>query len=464
MNKLLCDCVKNATNNLFSDLNNVLDKSVYQNYSYETPSLVEIDGFAYYDNLALEEIEVIYRRIRKKWFHLQNIVLNDVSLAYSDIFSLRQSLNSLFQAVIKALIKCDDKKFLEDYKELLNKHTITFSTALTKLNKLENGSIMKLLYATEETNPIFQYLHTFFDMNLYLLIILYLCENFTALEKRVRSLLEDLLVLHRKQHSRKQSRDLSIFNCDCMKNLWMICWCFSETIENHKFWPLINDLLTNEEPSMSLAVLKEISLFQPLNFVNKNRKIDVQQNYSLVEMKINQILNKSPTNHELLYCLQLSEPLVCKLWLKQSKIELYDSLWSFFNKRLSDSVGNQQNLPGNALQTVEKYETVLKNPCLCIDSFDIFVGMFLRHIKEYPSHWNKFKGRIFSQLSSNKVNNLNNVGISRVMVLYVSLYTLYPDEMKKIIQKFVNSLPKDKRNTDLVWNLYIALVSRSKLD
>lgn len=451
----LFNCYKKPERQLFNELHELLHISQFN----ATQEVVQIDNCAYYDNLIIEEIDIIYRKISKKWFQLQNMILNDIIISCNDINTIRQSINSSFSSIIKCLKMCNDEILLETYKNSLNKQTLMFSKALIRLNKFEDNVIMNFLYAIEETNPIFQYLHTFYDINLYVLVVFYVCDNYVEFEKRLRNFLQDFLVLHRKQHNRRQNKDISIYNCDCMKIFWLISWCFCETLETGKFWTIFNDLLKNDEPALCLTLLKEIALIKPVNFIDKTKKIEFQTNYQLIEIKIKQLLSSGTKNEDLIYCLQLIEPLVCKLWLKQSKIEVYQILWDYFCKNFNQQTGNKQQNVLSALELVEKFENIIKNPCTCDDSFEIFVGMLLKHLKEYPMHWTKFKGRIFSQLSPNKINNLTNIGISKVFTLLICLHYFYSDEMVKKIQQFIDNLSKDRRNTELVWNFYISLVS-----
>ncbi|KAJ8969028.1 hypothetical protein NQ317_014165 [Molorchus minor] len=110
------------------------------------------------------------------------------------------------------------------------------------------------------------------------------------------------------------------------------------------------------------------------------------------------------------------------------------------------------------LELNELVDTILLSQTSCNEDFEMFLSMLILHLREHPSHWGKMKGRIYSQLGPNKLKDLNEIGLTHVMTLFLALTGISFDEVPKKMISVVENLRIEQRNTNLVWNAYAVLI------
>ncbi|KAJ8938592.1 hypothetical protein NQ318_020854 [Aromia moschata] len=268
--------------------------------------------------------------------------------------------------------------------------------------------------------------------------------------------MEDLIVISKKNF--KRYKDKPAFLCNCMRDFWLVIEVFTErVISSDIFWKIFNKALENEEPVFVLWLLQHISKLESYNdqFVEEGRCSNrITPNYTLLESKLKEVLLNASSD-TVSECLKIIEPLLCDLWLKKARIEVYQVIWDYFSRRLN--ISNKQ-----PVQTVsecnDRIQNILWSLKDCTNDFDIFVSMLVFHLRNHPTHWGKMKGRIFSQLGPNKVKDLNEIGVTHVFLLLSSLSSINFEELSKKIVTIFDYLPPEKRTTSLVWTLYVVVI------
>ncbi|KAJ8955960.1 hypothetical protein NQ314_006809 [Rhamnusium bicolor] len=268
-------------------------------------------------------------------------------------------------------------------------------------------------------------------------------------------IMRDLIIISRKDYNRTSNQNRQVFLCNCMRNFWLIIQLFAEKIRDSDwFWKIFNNLFENEEPMFTLWLLKDVSSLQCFNDVllddEGNKCYRIKPNYTLLEIKLKVLLSNAGSN-TFMECLRIIEPLLCNFWLKRAKIEVFQIIWDYYSKRLN--VSNKKVIC-NTLELNELIDTIIWSPRNCKGDFEVFLGMLICHLREYPTHWGKMKGRIYSQLGPNKLKDLNEIGITHVMLLFMSLASINFNELSKKIISFVEYLPSEKKNTPIVWKIY----------
>ncbi|XP_076263837.1 protein MMS22-like isoform X2 [Rhynchophorus ferrugineus] len=224
------------------------------------------------------------------------------------------------------------------------------------------------------------------------------------------------------------------------------------------FWRVFNKVLEKEDAIISLAFLRDISSLQTFNYhfedegCKSNR---IKTNFDFLEKKIKELLLEADCD-ALVYGLKIIEPLLSVQWLKEGRINIYQTIWDFYSKRLN--ISNKNSSSVSAIQLIDTLDAILYSPKNCKDDFEIFIGLLLYHLNEYPMQWTKIKGRIYSQLGPNKVKDLSEIGIRHVMLLFMALSTISFDELEKKMLVFIELLPEDKKFSSVAWNIYHAII------
>ncbi|CAG9761772.1 unnamed protein product [Ceutorhynchus assimilis] len=378
-------------------------------------------GEHFYNNIEItEDNKVIVRLMRSRWFCIQDAVLNNLNIPLEDLQSSREFINEAFAAIV--------------YNKLSLQTLKTFTSTIVPIEQLSDIILRKLIFSTQELSPYYIYLHTLLEINYYITLL-------SPDEKQLEYLFKNILPLYKA-------------TCNCMQHFWLSIQLLIEKSDTEKFWKIFNQTLANEDPFIALSHLKELATIQKFQDVGpKSNRI--QPNYDFLELKFKQLLNGA-TSDQLTTSFKLIEPLVCELWLKEGKLDLYQTVWDFYSKRLNVSNKNCQNL--TALGFIETLDTITYNPKDCLEDFEIFVGLLVFHLKEFPIHWGKMKGRIYSQLGPNKVKDLTEIGIRHVMVLFLALSSIQFEDVEKKMLGFLDGLPKEKKMSGLIWNMYAAVI------
>ncbi|CAH1119830.1 unnamed protein product [Phaedon cochleariae] len=461
MSNYLLICEKNCENEVFNNLQTVFIPKCKE-LEDANPKIFIGEHF-YNKNIIIEEIDILMRLVQSEWCIMQNIALYDDIVPYEEIVYSREFINKSFMAIKDCIQLCTHQPQKERYMNDTLKKINSFSNLVVPLDQISEEFVLKVsaLKENDTKNPVYQYLHTFLELQYYLFTLQYLCKASAAeMEKAVEKILTSLIVLSKKHYQRQVSQIQKNVGCSCMKDfLLVIQLLLQKTVDDDfTFWRVFNRVLEDEVPLFSLWLLRHVA---ELQMVNSNFQIEgntcehIRPNYELLLNKLKPFLHSADSDMTL-KLLEIIEPLLCNIWLKNAKIEVYQTIWDYFSKRLNVSKKNYSS--HSALELNEAIENILWSWTKCNEDFEKFVGMMICHLKEYPAHWGKMKGRIYSQLGPNKLKELGETGIVHVMLLFIALGTINYEELLKKIVSFFESLPTEKKNTKLVWNIYTAFM------
>lgn len=453
-------CDKNKSENVL----NLFQRIFTPNYEELEISEIYIGKHLYQKHVIIEEIDVAIRIAKTEWYQLQSVILYENILPFSELAYSRDVMNGTFLALLESLQLCGCCEQKLRYMASVTKALDTFSSCVVPITRLQDEMLVKVssVSATNDIKcPIYQYFHSFLDIQYHLLTLDYVCgASEERLEKRIVSVMKDLIVVIKKNYKRQNIQNRQSFLCNCVQKFWVILQLFTEKVGSDRnwFWKIFNSVVENEHPIFTLWLLKDIAGLQSLNAAlvdEGNRSDRITPNFILLESKLKSLLSNAGSE-TFLECFKIIEPLLSHLWLRQARIEIFQIVWDHYSKRLNIS---NRKPPQKALQLNEVMDSILHSPKDCNEDFEIFVGILIAHLREHPSHWGKMKGRIYSQLGPNKVKDLNETGVMHVMLLFLSLASINFEEMSKKITSFVENLPIEKRNTLYIWNIYTVFVS-----
>ncbi|KAL1517932.1 hypothetical protein ABEB36_001628 [Hypothenemus hampei] len=393
---------------------------------------------------------VLVRLLRSQWCCLQGIILNDNMLSVNDLECSAAFISSCLQSVIKSLLRVEISS--EKCKNQINKNMKLFLCSIVPMKKLKQSSLLKIACAKVEVNPFVTYLHFLLEILYYLLVIMKICNmDIKEVETHLEYIFQNTFYLF------KTCSQTSA----CLNPFWLAIQLLTEKLDVNLFWKIFNQVLKDEEPVVSIAFLKQLSNIQRFNheLEDEGAKCErIKANYEFLELKCKQVLNEQANNDVIIKSFQLIEPLICDLWLKEGKIEIFQIIWDFYSKRLN--VSNKGCHENTAAEISDSLDELLYCPKNCHEDFDFFVGMLLVYLREFPLHWGKIKGRIYSQIGPNKTKDLTDIGIKHVVTLYLALSTLYFNEVEKKLLTFLSALPNEKKYSKFVWNLYAVVILR----
>ncbi|KAJ8922328.1 hypothetical protein NQ315_004271 [Exocentrus adspersus] len=421
-------------------------------------SKVQIGKHVYNSDVIIEEIDTAVRIAQSEWFHLQGMVLYDTILPLSEMTYSRNVINDTFRTVLESLQSCYCTSQKERYTSCAMREIDNFLNCSIPLRKLEEKVLIQVHTAVHDRkSPIFHYFHSFLDVHYHLLVLNYICgASKEKLEGIISTVIQDLIVTTKTSYRRQSIGNRLAFTCSCVRRFWLILQLFTETVSDDKnwFWKIFNKVLENEDALFTLWLLAEISKLQSLEDGTESERIS--PNYDLLESKLKVLLLTAGCD-SLVECFRTIEPLLCNLWLSKARIEVFQIIWDHYSKVLNIS---SKKYPEKALELNDIVKAILLSPADCNEDFEIFVGMLVAHLRVYPTQWGKMKGRIYSQLGPSKLKSLNQIGIIRISLLFLSLASINFEELSKKIVSFMENLSSDKRNTLHGWNLYAVLMIR----
>ncbi|XP_023022275.2 protein MMS22-like [Leptinotarsa decemlineata] len=411
----------------------------------------------YNRRLIIEEIDIILRLAQREWHYLQTIALNGDVLAYEEMMYSRELINKSFSAITESLLLCEYPSQKARYASQTLDKVIFFTNTVLSFSELSEEFVIKLsaLKESDTRNPVYQYFHTFLEIHYYTLVLHYICgSSKIVLENKIETIIINLVVLARRSFQRQITRD--VFGCPCVKNIWLLIQLFCEkTRDPDFFWKIFNKKLETEDSLFTLWLLKDVANLHSYNTSLRNEENHserIRENYELIQFKLKPLLLKADSDM-LMEILKSIEPLICGLWLKQGSIQTYQIIWDYYSKRLNVSKRNYTN--STALDLVELLDIILFKPKECKGDFEKFISMLICQLQSHPEHWGKMKGRIYSQLGPNKLKELSETGIIHVMLLFIALSAVGYEEVTKKVVSIFDTLPPEKKNTPLVWNVYI---------
>lgn len=325
---------------------------------------------------------------------------------------------------------------------------------IVPLNELEPEVLLKIaaVNINNKKCPIYQYFHTNLEIHYNLLIIVYFCNKPSVLNDHIQKITQNLIAVCKKYFKRFGSGNvLSV--CPCVKQFFVILQLITEKVNcRNSYWEIFNNLLENDEPLFSFSLLKEI-VARPVE--ERGNYLDISPNFELIETKMKSFLNDAEAD-TVLKVFKIVDVLANELWLKTAKIEVYQIIWDYYSKRLNVSNKNYAKL--SSIDVYKILENILGARENCKEDFELFVAMLIVHLKKHPDHWGKLKGRIYSQLGTNKLKELSETGVAHVSMLFIALSHIFYNDMQKRIYSVFEVFTKEKKEYPIVWNVYMAFV------
>lgn len=329
------------------------------------------------------------------------------------------------------------------------------SDFIVPFNELELEMFLKIaaVNISNKKCPIYQYLHTNLEIQYNLLILYYFCEKQAVLNTHIKNTAENLITISRTHFQRSGNE---VFLCPCLKHFFRALQYVKQKTDLHgnSFWNMFNNLLQKDDPLFSLFLLKELIKTED-QLVKENLLLNISFNFEFLESKLKEYLNSAETNM-MPEILKIIDVLVNEIWSNKPKIEVFQIIWDYYSKRLNVSSKNYSKL--NSLDLSEGVENVLSRQN-CKEDFEIFVTTLIAYLKTHPELWSKMKGRIYSQLGTNKLKELSETGVAHVSMLFMALSSLFYEEMQKRILSLFDVLAKEKKELPITWNVYMAFVS-----
>lgn len=329
------------------------------------------------------------------------------------------------------------------------------SDFVVPFNELESEMFLKIaaVNISNKKCPIYQYLHTNLEVQYNLLILYYFCEKQSILDAHITNTAENLITISRTHFKRSCNE---VFLCHCLKHFFGALQYVKQKTDLNgcSFWNMFNSLLKNDEPLFSLCLLKELVKTED-QLIKENLLLNVSLNFEFLEAKLKECLNsaESSTMPEVL---KMVDIIVNEIWSKKPKIEVFQIIWDYYSKRLNVSSKNYSK--NTSLDFLKTVENVLSKEN-CKEDFEIFVAILIVYLKQHPELWSKMKGRIYSQLGTNKLKELSETGIAHVSMLFMALSSLFYEEMQKRTLSLFDVLAKEKKELPITWNVYMAFVS-----
>lgn len=390
--------------------------------------------------ILLQEVDILARFVKKNWNVIQGSAIYDMGVvSFEELKNCRETINKCLTVIVLGLESVEDLVVKAQTGLTVVRNFQQIASLILPIS--EWGKEIQLINRSNLC-PIYQFFHARFDIYYYFLLLGYLSGDVESVKKQIDVCIAELVTLGESGYRRNAQ---SGFTCPCIKEFWVVINTLCNRLaEGDYFWTVFNKTLQNHSPEFTLWLLKDIAELQGQT-----------PNFMLLESTVKQILS-NPTD-SVLTTLQLVEPLVCKIWLTSARIEIYQIFWDFFSRRLN--LRSQSSIDLTFAQLTTVIDNVLNVSAECDNDFELFLSMLGVHLTEHPFHWGKMKGRIYSQLGPNKIKELNISGIFNVLLMFLSLTRINFDELVKKFVGVVETLATEKRQTDVVWGFYAALVS-----
>ncbi|XP_072399913.1 protein MMS22-like [Diabrotica undecimpunctata] len=454
-------------NDYIFNCDKINDEALYQKFqsnfmSYNPAkdiSNIFLGNNIYNTEAIMEEIDVVISEIQREWFFLQSIPTTNILQPDEDVLYSRNLINASFRGIKESLIMCSCPMRKVKYKKIVIDELKCIFNSIVPVKIMKEDFVIKIssMKESDAKTSVNQYFHTFLEIQYHLLFLSYICElSDFAIEEFLEKIMDNFVHLSKKNYERQTSK---IFTCPCLRQFWLIMQLFTEKIkDSDMFWKIFNKKLEHEDSLFSLWLLTQISELQLINEFfqnNGNGCPRIRPNYDLLQNKLKTVLSNEDSG-TLSKLFKLIIPLLTNYWLKHARVEVYQTLWDFYSKRLNISKKSYSNLSALDLDTA--LTNILSSPNNCTEDFEQFLAILICHLREYPNHWGKMKGRMYSQLGPHKLKELNDNGIVHVTFLFSALSYFNYEELSKKILVFFEGISQEKRNNPLIWNVYLCFV------
>lgn len=154
----------------------------------------------------------------------------------------------------------------------------------------------------------------------------------------------------------------------------------------------------------------------------------VTSNYEFLEKRLKSInsnfgLVNTETNLLLLTCCKLVEQLINVWWANQVKSEPLQVLWEIFYKHINVRFTETDTVLKKPRDTMELIDHMVQNSSTTQSSYEYFVYLLSHHLTIRPNQWPRVRGRIYSKLSPNRINEASDIELHHIILLFFGLST-----------------------------------------
>ncbi|XP_025836789.1 protein MMS22-like [Agrilus planipennis] len=437
-----------------------LNRIFYSNGLFDV-QLIQLKNTKCYNNLLYLEVELFMKLVVKAWKQIEEVIFSDYISPVSQTMNLRgEIVNILLSFQECLLINRYENNFLE-IQDQLYKSLNLIKKSVFPIHKLNERCLKKIIHAKyERKSPAYVFLHSYLDLQWLILSIVFLAsKNEEDIRIQLTNIFKDLIKISYSSHNFFHSNSYT-FGCLCIKKMWLKLQLFTENC-GISFWDVLNPVLNYDE-EFSLWLILNIASLQGINkdmeFVGANSD-RIKPNFPIVESQLKSFLKKSIDNKEFLKLLKHVDNLLNYWWINHAKIDLYQILWDYFNKKLNSSFTNEK--PFKCIQAFVNFidQLVSEKFHSCTSSYDYFLHMLAKHLQNNPNHWPRIKGRIYSRLPLHKINEFNEFGLYHIIILFLSLHeSVSFEEITSKLLQFLENVSPDRRNSALIWNTYLMLI------
>ncbi|XP_022900675.2 protein MMS22-like [Onthophagus taurus] len=434
---------------------------IQQNFENKNGKYVYVYGRNYVKELLILEGEVLFNRARKLWKHLENMILNETPIPPTTLNDIKEVVYLLLYTAQNLLNSknsntWDFQKNIYKFVELLKNSVLNVSKSHERLNTKFTPNIVTL-----KSEPICEYFHSYLGAKFLVLYIDNICDEDKQIVN-IKNFMLDLISWSKNIYFLNKDSFIKTepFLCSCVKRLWLYLIYNLKITQNKEklFWKTFNELISNkkEEEEFIFWMVYHISVLYLYDdngdFIGLSTNIE--DNYELITKTLQSITLANPSENKLCNILKLLDPILTEIWVQDSKLEPFQILWEYFYKHL-ENVLNDTNVPKNLKETLEIIKT---NPKSSQDPFLYYLNMLKNHLKMNPNHWNKMRGRIYSRLPPQKMNNYSNKAIFGISLLFIYLSEAGINESIEKIYSLLEGLSDDKQKSELLWIIYLTLM------
>lgn len=430
----------------------------------------------YLFKLALKNLQIL----RKNSTSLSNLTEN-ISDDKLDYYNLRSEITDLLYC-IRMLIKDLNENYsnydMDCYYKELQEALVCFGNELNKFSNLPDHILRHStsLRGNRCTLAPYHLFHGYLEWRWHYLLTMYelfkhqnVTDNAstnTIFEKYILLFIADLMAIAFKIFDKTQLTDLlevTPFSCWCVKECWLLLQIFIEELHLKSFWFYVDlvlnklfdiDSITLEMNDYSTLILcsckfssNEINTFgiwlliniaQVQGFNKTGQYIGyssdrITSHYIRLESFLKKAITDDISEKTLRIYIILISDIVNKWW--QPKNDIFSLLWEYFQKRLNSTFF----VPGSSLQslpvcsnTASGYLNQIKQRLNSTEinyqnsSYNNYLYLLGKHFMRCKSnsegtHWPKFKGRIYSKLTVNKLLSLTEMGLINLTSLFITL-------------------------------------------
>ena len=412
-------------------------------------------------SLFTSEGDDFFRRARKSWLLIEESLKQPIPFQ-EDIAASIINLLTYTNQVVREYKGCARIKT-----EVL-KHLGTFKKSVRRIRDLDVKIIGKLASPSVVTasEPVSRYFHQYVAVNYLILNIESECDATGCVNQTVETVLRDFVCVSHKIYE-KHMKILSYqpFCCYCVKNFW---WYVSNLMyalhgNYEEFWAIFDRVVEGTSSEFCFWILCHVAAVQRYDregaYAERVRK--EVPNVKLIDKKLNLLVSTNEVDDKTLRdVIQILTPVITELWTEHVKLVPYQILWEYYYKNLKANTSEYVAVPKTYKDVVEVVTSLRTRKNVSRNgSYEQFISILYKYLIVQPQQWSKFKGRIYSRLSPQKINEFSDTAVYQISVLFLTLLPVDHTEIGERLQSLLQNLPHERQTSGQIWVIYITLVS-----